>query len=72
MKEDKRIFTLSEENPYKAVVKLGVPLICGMFVMVLYNYVDTYFIGLMDGKLEIESKSGFTVRVFLRTIQGRI
>ena len=29
------------------MVKLGVPLIAGMFIMVLYNLVDTYFIGLM-------------------------
>ena len=36
-----------EEKPAKAVVKLGVPLIAGMFIMVLYNLVDTYFIGLM-------------------------
>ena len=46
-KEDKRIFILSEEKPAKAVVRLGVPLIAGMFIMVLYNLVDTYFIGLM-------------------------
>ena len=26
---------------------MGVPLIAGMFIMVLYNLVDTYFIGLM-------------------------
>ncbi len=45
-KSDKRIYTLSEENPYAAVIKLGVPLILGMFIMVLYNLVDTYFIGL--------------------------
>ncbi|MBR1864461.1 MAG: oligosaccharide flippase family protein, partial [Ruminococcus sp.] len=43
---DKRIYTLSEETPAKAVVKMGVPLIAGMFIMVLYNLVDTYFIGL--------------------------
>lgn len=46
-KEDKRIYILSKEKPAKAVVKLGVPLIAGMFIMVLYNLVDTYFIGLM-------------------------
>ena len=46
-KEDKRIYILSREKPAKAVVKLGVPLIAGMFIMVLYNLVDTYFIGLM-------------------------
>ena len=45
--EDKRIYILREEKPARAVVKLGVPLIAGMFIMVLYNLVDTYFIGLM-------------------------
>ena len=47
IKDDKRIFTLSEEQPVKAVLKMGVPLIAGMLVMVLYNFADTYFIGLM-------------------------
>ena len=45
-KEDKRIYILSKEKPVKAVIKLGVPLIARMFIMVLYNLVDTYFIGL--------------------------
>ncbi|SFQ46926.1 putative efflux protein, MATE family [Lachnospiraceae bacterium XBB1006] len=45
-KEDKRIYTLSKEKPAKAVLKLGLPLVAGMFIMVLYNLVDTYFIGL--------------------------
>lgn len=44
---DKRIYILNEEKPAKAVISLGVPLIAGMFIMVLYNLVDTYFIGLM-------------------------
>ena len=43
---DRRIYTLSEEKPARAVVKMGVPLIAGMFIMVLYNLVDTWFIGL--------------------------
>ena len=46
-KEDKRIYTLSREMEAKAVIKMGVPLIAGMFIMVLYNLTDTYFIGLM-------------------------
>ncbi len=46
-KEDKRIYTMSAEKPAKAVVRMGVPLIAGMFVMVLYNLVDTFFIGLL-------------------------
>lgn len=43
---DKRLYTLAEEKPAKAVVKMGVPLIAGMFIMVLYNLVDTFFIGM--------------------------
>lgn len=52
-KEDKRIYLLSQEKPAKAVVKLGVPLIAGMFIMVLYNLVDTYFIGLMKDDYQL-------------------
>lgn len=43
---DKRIYTMSQEKPVKAVLKMGLPLVAGMFVMALYNIVDTYFIGL--------------------------
>ncbi len=43
--DDKRIALLSREKPAKAIIRLGVPLIAGMCIMVLYNLVDTYFIG---------------------------
>ena len=43
-KEDQRIYTLREEKPVKAVVKMSVPLIAGMMIMVLYNLVDTWLI----------------------------
>lgn len=46
-KEDRRIYTLSRETPARAVLKMGVPLVLGMFIMVLYNMVDTFYIGLM-------------------------
>ena len=46
-KEDKRLYTLREQAPAKAVVSMGVPLIAGMCIMVLYNLVDTFFIGLL-------------------------
>ena len=52
-KQDRRIYTLSQEKPAKAVVKMGVPLIAGMFIMVLYNLVDTYFIGLMRDDFQL-------------------
>lgn len=52
-REDKRIYILSREKPAKAIVKMGVPLIAGMFIMVLYNLVDTYFIGLMHDDYQL-------------------
>ena len=48
-----KIYILKSEKPAKAVVKLGVPLIAGMFIMVLYNLVDTYFIGLMHDDYQL-------------------
>ena len=46
MENDRRIYTLSEANPAGAVIRMGLPLVAGMFIMVLYNLTDTYFIGL--------------------------
>lgn len=46
-KQDARIRTLGSERPARAVVKMGVPLIAGMMIMVLYNLTDTFFIGLL-------------------------
>ena len=53
MDNDKRIYTLSQEVPAKAVLKMSIPLIFGMFIMVLYNLVDTYFIGLTGDDYQI-------------------
>ncbi len=52
-KEDKRIYTLRDEAPVRAVVKMSVPLIIGMFIMVLYNLVNTYFIGLTGNDYQL-------------------
>ena len=56
-KEDSRIFLLKEEVPSKAVIKLSVPLIAGMFIMVLYNLVDTFFIGLLRDDYQLAAVS---------------
>ena len=56
-KEDRRIFLLKEEKPVRAVVKLSVPLIAGMFIMVLYNLVDTFFIGLLRNDYQLAAVS---------------
>ena len=46
-KNDRRIFTLAEEKPVKAVIKMGVSLTMGMMFMAVYNLADTFFIGLL-------------------------
>lgn len=52
-KKDKRIEIMKSGNPFKAVITMSVPVIIGMMVMVLYNLVDTYFIGKMDDPLKL-------------------
>lgn len=37
--QDKRIYTMAEERPEKAVFKMGIPVIMGMLFMVIYNLV---------------------------------
>ena len=46
--DDKKIELLANEEPSKAILKLSIPMIMGMMVQVLYNLVDTYFIGLLN------------------------
>lgn len=53
MKTDKRIYTLEKEKPAKAVVQMGTPLIAGMMIMVLYNLVDTFFIGQLHNDYQL-------------------
>lgn len=43
-----RVKILSEAPPLKAILTMAVPVILAMIVQVLYNMVDTFFIGLMN------------------------
>lgn len=53
LSQDKRIYTMAEETPVKAVLKMGVPVTMGMLFMVVYNLVDTYFIGLLHDDYQL-------------------
>ena len=44
---------MAEEKPARAVLSMGAPLVMGMFIMVLYNLVDTFFIGLMHDDYQL-------------------
>ena len=72
-KEDKRIALLSKEQPAKAIVKLGVPLIGGMCIMVLYNLVDTYFIGLTKDDYQMAAVNlGYPVMMVMIAVSNMI
>ncbi|MCQ2548297.1 MAG: MATE family efflux transporter [Clostridia bacterium] len=68
---DKRIYTMSQEKPYKAVVKMGVPVTMGMLFMVAYNLVDTYFIGLLHDDYQLAAVNfAYPVLMILIAIAG--
>ena len=52
-KQERRLDILRREKPARAVVRLGVPLIAGMCIMVLYNIVDTFFIGMLHNDYQL-------------------
>lgn len=47
-KEDKRIILMRDAKPAKAVLSMSIPVIMGMIIMIFYNLVDTFFIGLLN------------------------
>lgn len=53
IKSDKRIYIMDKEKPAKAVIKMGVPVTMGMLFMVIYNLVDTYFVGLLHDDYQL-------------------
>ncbi len=71
LKADKRIFVLAEEKPVKAVVKMGVPVTMGMLFMVVYNLVDTYFIGLLHDDYQLAAANlAYPVMMVLVALAG--
>ena len=43
----KRIELLSKEPVTKAILTMSIPVVMGMMIQVLYNLVDTFFIGIL-------------------------
>lgn len=69
--QDKRIRTLSSERPYKAVLKMGLPVAFGMLFMVAYNLVDTYFIGMLHNDYQLAGASlAYPVLMVMIAISG--
>ncbi len=55
--EDRRIRVMRDETPVRAVLKMGIPLVLGMLIMVLYNMVDTFYIGLLHDDYQLAAVS---------------
>ena len=45
---DSRIKVLAETPPLKAIIAMAIPVMLGMIVQVLYNMVDTFFVGKLN------------------------
>lgn len=68
---DKRIYTMAKEKPAKAVLKMGLPVTMGMLFMVVYNLVDTYFVGLLHDDYQLAATNlSYPVMMVMVAIAG--
>ncbi|MGL4607065.1 MAG: MATE family efflux transporter [Eubacteriaceae bacterium] len=62
--DDKRITLLKEAPVTRAIFKLSIPVVMGMMVQVLYNLVDTFFIGQLGDPNQLAA-AAITTPVFM-------
>lgn len=71
--EDKKIRLLRDEKVSKAILKLSIPMVMGMMIQVLYNLVDTYFIGMLNDANQLAAANiSLPVFMMLMAIAGII
>lgn len=69
--EDKKIRLLRDESVSKAILKLSIPMVMGMMIQVLYNLVDTYFIGMLNDPNQLAAANiSLPVFMILMAIAG--
>lgn len=69
--EDKKIKLLRDEKVSKAILKLSIPMVMGMMIQVLYNLVDTYFIGMLNDSNQLAAANiSLPVFMMLMAIAG--
>lgn len=69
--EDKKIVLLRDEKVSKAILKLSIPMVMGMMIQVLYNLVDTYFIGMLNDSNQLAAANiSLPVFMMLMAIAG--
>lgn len=62
--ESKQIDLMGKAPVGKAILKLSLPVVCGMMVQVLYNLVDTFFIGKLNDQNQLAAAS-ITTPIFM-------
>ncbi len=62
--QDKRIQIMKDAPTLKAIFTMSIPVILGMMVNVIYNLVDTWFIGIMGDELQLAA-SNFCTPIFV-------
>jgi len=62
--ENKQIELMGKAPIHKAILKLSLPVVIGMMVQVLYNLVDTFFIGMLQDPNQLAAAS-ITTPVFM-------
>ena len=71
VKKDRRIRIMEEEVPWRAVLKMGLPIAFGMLFMVAYNLVDTYFIGMLGDPYQLAASSlSYPVLMVMIAVSG--
>lgn len=70
---EKRIYVMKEEQVTKAVLKMSLPVVAGMMIQILYNLVDTFFVGMLKDANQLAATS-LTMPIFmvLMSIAGLI
>ena len=70
-KQDKRIQIMQDAPPLKAIFTMSIPVILGMMVNVIYNLLDTWFIGMIGDELQLAA-SNYCTPIFVIGISATI
>ena len=64
MTSNKQTELMSKAPVTKAILKMAIPVVCGMMVQVLYNLVDTFFVGQLGDKDQLAA-ANITTPLFM-------
>ncbi|GAB6167547.1 MATE family efflux transporter [Clostridium carnis] len=70
---EKRLNILANEKVTKAIFKMSLPMVMGMMVQVLYNLVDTYFIGRLNDSNQLAAANiAFPIFIVFMALAGTV